>query len=796
MKYTQNRTNAAAVIGRKGTTATINRAVAGSYDTATGTITNTSTTTATKGVILPLSRGISKEAGSNIRAGDQQLLLSAIANDGSVITRPNVDDTVKIGPNLYTIVDVSPLSPDDTDIMYDLVIRGAGMSQQSMTVGSVIVDVEQFYAATVVGQEPVKRIASFQNHVANTLGNITFTNYASRKNEVLPKAVRLVQYEINNWWISAGSLSLASNNTNDLNLTNLYASCNGVVVRCTFAGSFTRLIVAGEDAVRCDPLTGTQFGFPSDIFPEGTKIAWTMEFTQPVAGHKFCYTSGLGYSNVYGGGGSQTYTWNPANTVMALNNVGLMTWTGTTPTTTAGGIGHMGITVGVPVESDAQSLVIRGNSQSQNETSWIQQAAFSLNWPCLNLAISASKIQAGLDDARVQRMYALASQAIIQFGRNEFPAMSVAQLKTYVAQDAAMMRSKGVLRIGCDDVPPYTTSTDSWATAANQSQAAGSGAGSNDDLFNQQILSIAGIDYKTTRNNNRDGADPFKWLTNGAASYPTADGKHSSLALETLKSTECVPLIGSPSQVAKANAETLVIIAEVPGSAAQKAAAQTAVNAASSAGANVTRLQARLDAITITVFSDPMAGQYAANSDMPVANPLWTADAAYVAGALQYTGGGNGNKVTNATGGFIIAPQQGNTVQQQITFTNRTSTMAVMVLAVLWLDKDNWIGITAFGQSALTRTTVSICQAGTVTTLTDFTNAINSAPGQIYDLKINGTTLELRQNGTLLVPVTTGADNISSQLSSFLSGARKSAIGCRSGTSSTGIVSWSNRNVV
>jgi len=644
--------------------------------------------------------------------------------------------------------------------------------------------------------QPPERVVSFQNHVANLQGTITNTKYASRKIDVLPKAVRLLQYELNNWYLPASSLSLASDNTNTLEVTNLYASINNVVVRCTYAGSFTRSILMGEDMVRCDPLIGTQFGFPTDVFPEGTTVNWTLEFTQPTTGQKFLFTSGLGFVTTYGGGGSQSITWNPANTTVTLNNVGIMTWTGTAASSAAGGIGHVGITVGVPVEGDVQALVVRGNSQSQNETSWIQQAAYSLNWPCLNLAVSSSKIQAGLDDPRVKRMYALGKQGIIQFGRNEFPAMSVATLQSYVAQDAAAMRAKGIARIGCDDVPPYTSSTDSWATAANQSQQAGSGAGSNDDLFNQAIMSITGIDYKLTCLVNRDGTDAFKWASNGTANYETIDGKHRSVGADTRKAAEDVPLIATAAQIAKANAEVLVLVAEAPGTAAQKAAAQTAVNTAVAAGVDVSRLQARLDAIITTVFSDGMIS-YAANSDMVVANTLWTADAAYVAGALQYTGGGNGNKSTNAGGGFIVAPQQGNTVNQRITFNVRSATLSQLILSPLWLDPNNWIGIIIFGVSALTKTTCAVRQAG-VTTTFDFTNFANSAVGDAWDVRINGTTLEVYQNGHRLTPVVAGTDDLTTILdptTGFMRTARKSAIGCRSSTSTVGVTNWTNRNL-
>ncbi|MEO8722896.1 MAG: hypothetical protein ABI395_05140, partial [Sphingobium sp.] len=634
-------------------------------------------------------------------------------------------------------------------------------------------------------------------HLNNAISTITQTKYASRKIDTLPKAMRSIQAEFNGWYLTPGSTSLGTDCPNDMVLTNLYAACNGTVVHCTFggAGIFNRTILAGEDMVRCDPLDAMSFGYPSDIFPEGTSIQWTTEFTQPTTGHKFMYTSGLG-NNL------QSVTWNPAVTTATLNSTGAITATGTALTNLGGGAGYIPMCVGVPVESDVQALVVRGNSQSQNHDSWIQQAATALNWPILNLAVSSSKIQAGLDDARVQRMYALGNQGVIQFGRNEFPAMSVATLQGYVVQDAVVMRTKGITRIGCDDVPPYTDSTDSWASAGNQTQHTGSGSGSNDDLFSQGITSISGIDYKTTRDSNRDAGDFFKWLTNGAGNYPTTDGKHATTALDTLKAAEVKSQIATAAQLAKADAEASVLFAEGRKYQIDVDAAQALINTASGAGANVARMQARLAAIVIVIptFLDVMGAAYAANSDIPVANTGWTALSGYTAGCLQYLGNANGIKLI-AGGAGAIRPtvQNGNSVQQVVNFTLKQANGGNGAVAPLMLDKDNWIGITGFGQSSLTQTVVSLCTVGTVTALATFTNFANATSSDVMMAQIRNIdgvyTLELFQNGHQLSTVSGSADvtaYVDPAGSGFLKAARYPGLVWRGGAQSAWLTLWSS----
>jgi hypothetical protein len=117
-----NRSTADRLIAAKGQAVTLTRRASGAYDPATGTATITTTIKAGKGVILPLTPY--RKAMGNIVQGDRQLLLSAIATDGTIITVPHVDDTVTLADGtIASIIGVDPLSPAGLDILYDCLVR-------------------------------------------------------------------------------------------------------------------------------------------------------------------------------------------------------------------------------------------------------------------------------------------------------------------------------------------------------------------------------------------------------------------------------------------------------------------------------------------------------------------------------------------------------------------------------------------------------------------------------------------------------------------------------------------------
>lgn len=126
MTYAATLSRAYDMIERKGVTVTLTYREPWGYDPATGSAAVSKSTASAKGVILPFSQGLRKMAGSNVVDGDQQLLLAALATDGSALVAPRVDDVATVNGKAHTIHEVTPLNPTgDTPILFDCTVRSA-----------------------------------------------------------------------------------------------------------------------------------------------------------------------------------------------------------------------------------------------------------------------------------------------------------------------------------------------------------------------------------------------------------------------------------------------------------------------------------------------------------------------------------------------------------------------------------------------------------------------------------------------------------------------------------------------
>ena len=123
--YSDIARSTAAQLAAKGGDVTVTYRAAGAYNTATGASAITSSTATAKGVILPFNEGLRKLAGTTIALADQQLLLAALGTNGAALTAPKVDDTVTANGKVYSIIDVSPLAPDGTNLLFTCQIRAA-----------------------------------------------------------------------------------------------------------------------------------------------------------------------------------------------------------------------------------------------------------------------------------------------------------------------------------------------------------------------------------------------------------------------------------------------------------------------------------------------------------------------------------------------------------------------------------------------------------------------------------------------------------------------------------------------
>lgn len=118
------RDTATRLLTAKGQTVTLTSRAAGSYNPATGAASVTTSTQAAKAVLLPKS-GLRNQGNAEVPAGDVQCLLSAMTTAGAVLTAPQVNDTVTdVNSRVLTVIEVAPLAPDGTAVMYDLTLRG------------------------------------------------------------------------------------------------------------------------------------------------------------------------------------------------------------------------------------------------------------------------------------------------------------------------------------------------------------------------------------------------------------------------------------------------------------------------------------------------------------------------------------------------------------------------------------------------------------------------------------------------------------------------------------------------
>lgn len=119
---------------------------------------------------------------------------------------------------------------------------------------------------------------------------------------------------------------------------------------------------------------------------------------------------------------------------------------------------------------------------------------------------------------------------------------TLATLQTYVTNLCADIRSVTgpygkPIKIAFCTLMPQTTSSNLWVDAAGQTPVTGATVGGVRDTYNAWLVTQVGIlfDYLIDPNVYvEDQVNHGKWITNGTANYPTADGVHPTTALAIL----------------------------------------------------------------------------------------------------------------------------------------------------------------------------------------------------------------------------------------------------------------------
>lgn len=104
------------VLKALGADVTIRFVTAGAYNTTTGTVTETTSDTAIKGVVDVISV---REVNDLIKTTDKRLIISA----DDVASAPSTKDRVVINSVEYQIIQVNTIDQDNTAITHEMILR-------------------------------------------------------------------------------------------------------------------------------------------------------------------------------------------------------------------------------------------------------------------------------------------------------------------------------------------------------------------------------------------------------------------------------------------------------------------------------------------------------------------------------------------------------------------------------------------------------------------------------------------------------------------------------------------------
>jgi hypothetical protein len=107
---------ASKLMAKFGGTATIRRVVPGTYNPTTGTISETTTDTAVRGVLEDVNL---REVNDLIQAGDKRLTIAA----ADTAAPPTMADRVIIAGRSLQVIEVRTIEQDNEPITYELILR-------------------------------------------------------------------------------------------------------------------------------------------------------------------------------------------------------------------------------------------------------------------------------------------------------------------------------------------------------------------------------------------------------------------------------------------------------------------------------------------------------------------------------------------------------------------------------------------------------------------------------------------------------------------------------------------------
>jgi len=187
---------------------------------------------------------------------------------------------------------------------------------------------------------------------------------------------------------------------------------------------------------------------------------------------------------------------------------------------------------------------------------WFERAIGNA-YGCVQLAVSGQTANQSANGGASLRLGGNLGQycthAIMALGINDigFLSHSIAQTQTDVATCVQLLRNQGIAKVYVTTLQPNTTSTDSWATVANQTVFSfeGNRTGYNTSIRNSNGSVVGADGYFEICIPCESSPGSGKFFVNGTANYATSDGLHPSPTANGFIAAAILPTIQAISAI-------------------------------------------------------------------------------------------------------------------------------------------------------------------------------------------------------------------------------------------------------
>lgn len=383
----------------------------------------------------------------------------------------------------------------------------------------------------------ILRVVGTTNHVENSMTNRATTDYVSYVPvDIGSGDVSTLRLSFRNWYVN--STNVITNNANSVSIQKCSLQYNGVNVPVLFSGGRTLTLAPGDNDIQSDAVLATEFGVAS--LPRGARLWCKLRVSGMTVGNTIP-TNTRAQS-----GGLQSLYFSSASTTMSdVDTLGSFTYTGTAPQSRVNVMTPwvLGLfTSGDPItrihQGDSISRALGDTGTNLYGDGWFQlaaaQADYSQPVATINMGVDGTSATVATA-AQLTYYFRYATRGSFFYGTNDFgtsgTGATVAVMQARVNAIITAMRNSGagsaIQKIAVGKLLPKATSTDLWATEANQTTSTGWASGDLPDQYNAWLDTINGstIDGVFQFGSVR-GVDPFKWAVNGTPNWAAYDLTH------------------------------------------------------------------------------------------------------------------------------------------------------------------------------------------------------------------------------------------------------------------------------